>query len=42
MTKNRATVHIGADLIRAQVLTGVLTHTVKAVARRTRPSGSKR
>lgn len=39
-TKNRKTAHIGADLIRAQVLTGVLTHAVKLVGRRTRPNSS--
>jgi hypothetical protein len=40
IAKNRAALHIGTDLIRTQALTGLLTHTVKAVARRTRPNGS--
>jgi hypothetical protein len=40
LTKNRAAAHIGADLIRTQALSGLLTHTIKQVTRRTRPNGS--
>jgi membrane-associated phospholipid phosphatase len=35
----RATIHIGSDLIRAQALNAVLTRSIKAVAGRHRPSG---
>jgi membrane-associated phospholipid phosphatase len=31
--------HVGSDLIRAQVLNGLITRTVKVVVNRTRPSG---
>jgi len=34
-----AAAHVGADLIRAQILSGVLTHTLKLATRRTRPTG---
>jgi membrane-associated phospholipid phosphatase len=37
-----AAVHIGGDLIRAQVLTGVLTQGLKYGVGRTRPNGGKR
>lgn len=32
------TAHVGADLIRAQLFTGILTHALKAVVRRERPT----
>jgi hypothetical protein len=41
LTKRNAVAHVGADLIRAQLLTGVLTHTVKAISRRARPTGEQ-
>lgn len=32
--------HVGSDLIRAQVLTGLLTHSLKVAVRRHRPAGA--
>jgi membrane-associated phospholipid phosphatase len=40
-TRHQATAHLGSDLIRAQLLTGVLTHSIKALARRPRPNGEE-
>ena len=39
VTDRRLVAHVGSDLIRAQVLNGVITRTVKVVVNRTRPSG---
>lgn len=38
-TKRPRITHIGSDLIRAQVLTGLLTHSLKVSVRRHRPEG---
>jgi hypothetical protein len=35
------TAHIGADLIRAQLLTGVITHSLKLITQRERPTGEQ-
>jgi hypothetical protein len=35
------TIHVGSDLIRAQLLNGVITRTLKLATQRPRPSGSK-
>src|SRR5688500_10940670 len=40
LTHHKATTHIGADLVRAQALTGFLTHGVKRIVRRDRPEAS--
>jgi membrane-associated phospholipid phosphatase len=40
LTRDRMTIHIGSDLIRAQVLNAVLTRGIKLVANRDRPGGS--
>ncbi len=40
MTKQPTVTHIGADLIRAQVLAGVVTHSIKLAVRRDRPGGT--
>jgi len=37
---NAKAVHIGGDLIRAQMLNGVITTSIKVAAKRTRPTGS--
>lgn len=39
LAKRSKMAHVGADLIRAQLLTGVLTHSLKLIARRHRPAG---
>jgi membrane-associated phospholipid phosphatase len=39
-TKDARTTHVGSDLIRAQVLNGLLTTTLKVAVDRTRPNGS--
>jgi membrane-associated phospholipid phosphatase len=39
ITNDKKTVHMGSDLIRAQVLNGLLTRSVKLVAGRERPDG---
>lgn len=39
LSKSHAVAHVGADLIRAQLLTGVLTHTLKLATSRHRPTG---
>lgn len=39
VTHHRLTAHVGADLIRVQVLNGVLTTSLKVAVNRTRPSG---
>jgi hypothetical protein len=39
LTNHSTTVRVGADLIRVQVLAGVLTHGAKLAARRDRPGG---
>jgi membrane-associated phospholipid phosphatase len=39
LTDHRLTTHIGSDLIRVQVLNGVLTTTLKKAVDRTRPNG---
>jgi len=39
--KDARTTHIGSDLIRAQVLNGLLTTTIKVAVDRTRPNGSR-
>jgi membrane-associated phospholipid phosphatase len=40
LAHHRATTHIGADLVRAQALSGLLTHGVKRIVRRDRPQAS--
>jgi hypothetical protein len=35
------TAHVGADLIRAQLLSGVITHSVKLITQRARPTGEQ-
>jgi membrane-associated phospholipid phosphatase len=40
LTRDRMTIHVGSDLIRAQVLNAVLTRGIKLVAQRDRPGGS--
>ena len=39
LAHDRPTIHIGSDLIRAQLLNGVLTRGIKIVSSRDRPSG---
>ena len=39
LAKRSKMAHVGADLMRAQLLTGVLTHSLKLIARRHRPAG---
>ncbi|MCC7124401.1 MAG: phosphatase PAP2 family protein [Acidobacteria bacterium] len=39
LTGHRTVTHVGADLIRAQAVTGVLTHAIKLATRRARPHG---
>lgn len=39
LTKHEKLAHVGADLIRAQLLTGLLTHSLKLAVRRERPEG---
>jgi len=38
LAKQPRTAHVGADLIRAQLFSGILTHTLKAVVQRARPT----
>jgi hypothetical protein len=38
LAKQPRTAHVGADLIRAQLFGGILTHTLKAVIQRARPT----
>jgi membrane-associated phospholipid phosphatase len=40
LARHKATTHIGADLVRSQALTGLLTHGVKRIVRRDRPQSS--
>jgi hypothetical protein len=40
VTRDRMTIHVGSDLIRAQLLNAVLTRGIKLVAQRDRPGGS--
>ena len=40
LAHHKATAHIGADLIRSQVLTGLVTHGLKRIVRRDRPQTS--
>jgi membrane-associated phospholipid phosphatase len=40
LTHHKPTAHIGADLVRAHALTGLLTHGVKRIVRRDRPQAS--
>lgn len=39
LTSRPGMAHVGSDLIRAQVLTGLLTHSLKVAVRRHRPAG---
>jgi membrane-associated phospholipid phosphatase len=39
LAKHESIAHAGADLIRAQVMTGLLTHSIKLAVRRNRPEG---
>lgn len=39
LTKHDSIAHVGSDLIRAQVMTGLLTHSIKVAVRRHRPEG---
>ena len=39
LTKDRTVTHIGSDLIRAQLLNGIITKTLKLTTERTRPNG---
>ena len=39
LTKDRTVTHIGSDLIRAQLLNGIITKTLKLTTQRTRPNG---
>ena len=41
LTHHRLTAHVGSDLIRAHVLNGVLTTSLKVSVNRTRPNGGK-
>jgi hypothetical protein len=41
LIKHDKTAHIGADLIRAQLLTGVITHSLKLMTQRERPTGEQ-
>jgi len=40
LTHHKATAHIGADLVRSQILAGVVTHGLKITVRRDRPQAS--
>jgi len=40
LTHHKPTAHIGADLVRSQILTGLVTHGVKLAVRRDRPQAS--
>jgi membrane-associated phospholipid phosphatase len=40
LSKSDATAHIGADLIRAQLVTGLLVHSLKLATQRDRPNGT--
>jgi membrane-associated phospholipid phosphatase len=40
LAHHKATAHIGADLVRSQVLTGFVTHGLKRIVRRDRPETS--
>jgi membrane-associated phospholipid phosphatase len=40
LTHHQATAHIGADLVRSQLLSGVFTHGLKLIVRRDRPQAS--
>jgi membrane-associated phospholipid phosphatase len=40
LAHHKATAHIGADLVRSQVLTGFVTHGLKRIVRRDRPQTS--
>lgn len=40
LSKHATTAHIGADLIRAQLVTGVLVHSLKLATQRDRPNGT--
>ena len=41
LMKKSSVAHIGADLLRAQMISGLLTHALKHSVRRTRPNGHK-
>lgn len=41
LAKRPKIAHVGADLMRAQLVTGVLTHTLKLATRRDRPTGDQ-
>jgi hypothetical protein len=41
LAKQEKVAHVGSDLIRAQLLTAVLTHALKAVTSRERPTGER-
>lgn len=40
LSKSNATAHVGADLIRAQLVTGLLVHSLKLATQRDRPNGT--
>ena len=42
LTNHPQVTHIGSDLIRAQILNGVITNVIKVSVDRTRPSGAPR